>query len=434
MKKKGFTLVELLVVIAIIALLMGILMPALARVRQIAYRLYCGTNLSGIGKAMLIYSNDYDDELPRAGLPGSTWTASLANWVAPNHAAAFSSGATYTSCFYLLIKYAEVTPKSFLCKGDSGVAEFKISDPHHSAGLGRELVDLWDFGPSETQQHCSYAYHTPFGTFALTSSSDPGMAIASDPNPWLASCETPARTTWGTFLPTGDRESIKRGNAVTHQDDGQNTLFVDGHTTFEKTSFGGVDDDNFFTRWTTVDSATAEKRKGQATTGPDILPMHRNDSLLLTDNMAGGKTRCFPAETIVWVDGEMTEISKVSAGSMVDKPAVTQTIAGMRKPVCDHEIEGVDVHDECRTWDRYDITLENGNSLAVADSHYFLLYSGKWLSVENLASGSELATLEGSVTIKKVEKSTSSGAVYNLRIKDGQRYLVGKDGIIVRDW
>ena len=66
MKRKGFTLVELLVVIAIIALLMGILMPALARVRQIAFRMVCGTNLSGIGKAMLIYANDYEDELPRA--------------------------------------------------------------------------------------------------------------------------------------------------------------------------------------------------------------------------------------------------------------------------------------------------------------------------------------------------------------------------------
>ena len=58
MKKKGFTLVELLVVIAIIALLMGILMPALARVRMIAYRMVCGANLSGIGKALLLYAGD----------------------------------------------------------------------------------------------------------------------------------------------------------------------------------------------------------------------------------------------------------------------------------------------------------------------------------------------------------------------------------------
>ncbi|MHC4313984.1 MAG: type II secretion system protein, partial [Planctomycetota bacterium] len=56
-----------LVVIAIIALLMGILMPALARVRQIAFRMVCGSNLSGIGRAMLIYANDYDNDLPRAG-------------------------------------------------------------------------------------------------------------------------------------------------------------------------------------------------------------------------------------------------------------------------------------------------------------------------------------------------------------------------------
>ena len=67
MKRKGFTLVELLVVIAIIALLMGILMPALARVRQIAYRMVCGTNLSGIGKGILVYAQDNDEDYPTSG-------------------------------------------------------------------------------------------------------------------------------------------------------------------------------------------------------------------------------------------------------------------------------------------------------------------------------------------------------------------------------
>jgi prepilin-type N-terminal cleavage/methylation domain-containing protein len=82
MKRRAFTLVELLVVIAIIALLMGVLMPALAKVRQIAYRMVCGTNLSGISKAMLIYSNDNEEEYPKAGWPDSSWSdqGELLSW------------------------------------------------------------------------------------------------------------------------------------------------------------------------------------------------------------------------------------------------------------------------------------------------------------------------------------------------------------------
>jgi len=283
MRRKGFTLVELLVVIAIIALLMGILMPALARVRQIAYRLYCGTSLSGIGKAMLVYSNDYDDELPRAGLRGSTWAAPIADWKAATRSAAFGRGATITSSFYLLIKYAEVTPKSFLCKGDSGVTEFKGSE--HSLA-GAELIDLWDFGNHPAQAHCSYAYHTPYGLYALTTSSEPGMAIAADPNPWLDSPGIAKRSTAGAtsdlmlFNPSGDREAIRRGNAQTHQGDGQNVLFMDGHTSFEKNSACGVNDDNIYMR--AVNATDRKKNPTPLVSGTDAFD--RADSLLLTDN------------------------------------------------------------------------------------------------------------------------------------------------------
>jgi prepilin-type N-terminal cleavage/methylation domain-containing protein/prepilin-type processing-associated H-X9-DG protein len=297
MKKKGFTLVELLVVIAIIALLMGILMPALARVRQIAYRLYCGTNLSGLGKAMLIYCQDYDDEFPHAGLNTATWACGISNWSAATSALAYGNtppgSASISSCFYLLVKYSEVTPKSFVCKGDSGVADFKAVD---MAPAGMELVDLWNFSANGIQ-FCSYSYHTPFVDtsavgFPLTTQSGPGMAVAADPNPWLKSAEALARTTaeWTAFLPTSDRDSIKLGNAKTHQDDGQNVLFVDGHASFEKESFCGVDEDNIYTRWTSNDPTTAERRKGLSTilaantTDASFIPKSKNDSLLLTDN------------------------------------------------------------------------------------------------------------------------------------------------------
>jgi len=61
---RAFTLIELLVVIAIIAVLMGILMPALTMVKEQAKRSVCASNLRGFGTAVLTYAADYDEKIP----------------------------------------------------------------------------------------------------------------------------------------------------------------------------------------------------------------------------------------------------------------------------------------------------------------------------------------------------------------------------------
>ena len=64
MRRCGFTLIELLVVIAIIALLIGILLPALSAARGSARRVVCTTNHRTLMRASHMYGNDWRDAIP----------------------------------------------------------------------------------------------------------------------------------------------------------------------------------------------------------------------------------------------------------------------------------------------------------------------------------------------------------------------------------
>ena len=74
MKRKAFTLIELLVVVAIIALLISILLPSLARAREMSKRKVCSANVKGIGTSCKIYANENAEMWPTPNFKKSTPT------------------------------------------------------------------------------------------------------------------------------------------------------------------------------------------------------------------------------------------------------------------------------------------------------------------------------------------------------------------------
>ena len=254
----GFTLIELLVVIAIIGILASILFPVFARARENARRASCMSNMKQMGLGLMMYTQDYDEQMPNSSILHS----GIGQYTFPSGALADVSTEPWYSLIFAYMKNWQV----FNCPSEDPALYYN----------GRYNITTFPY---------SYNYVAPVPQGSCTTKWDCGIsmgppndAAGTQPAAKLAAIEDPAGTIFvvegsaavtqfrkAPYLPT--ETDIDARGACSYLPTYQyarclrarhlgtiGTLFVDGHVKAMpwKSILGSDSDPNVVRYWTTA--------------------------------------------------------------------------------------------------------------------------------------------------------------------------------------